>query len=297
MEQRLVSGSHGATTTTTTTAAPQVTRESRNMKGLLLVALFGLATASLLPPIANLKLVENFEGEAVETSTLDATESTSEDTSSTDTEETTFETTGSTDFDNSTQYTSSTDNSNSTDTLPTTTDITTTTEGSGGDELSDGCNSWHRDWLPCWRGAYHCIADNTQQKPQPITGQGRRGKGSYWSEFKIVSALTHNGVLPPSAFPVTLAVGTLALGMLGIMGEARIDVVLPIQDIVPLSDSGERVSDAFVWVQTYSETCLNERKERLFNFFSPVDQFVLSLRFGGVVDASGFEKVFGKCLE
>ncbi|XP_063853665.1 transmembrane protein 186-like [Scylla paramamosain] len=110
-------------------------------------------------------------------------------------------------------------------------------------------------------------------------------------------SLTHNGVLPPSAFPVTLAVGTLALGMLGIMGEAfrrvigilylsddeqlvkishlsffgrRIDVVLPIQDIVPLSDSGERVSDAF---------------------------FVLSLRFGGVVDASGFEKVFGKCLE
>lgn len=77
----------------------------------------------------------------------------------------------------------------------------------------------------------------------------------------------------------------------------RIDAVLPVREIVPLSDSDEELSDVFVWVYTYASLRLDGRNSRLFDIFRGNGQFLLCLRFGGVVDREAFETVFGKCLD
>ncbi|KAK7078397.1 hypothetical protein SK128_017331 [Halocaridina rubra] len=121
----------------------------------------------------------------------------------------------------------------------------------------------------------------------------------------VVGCCTYTGILPSEVLTYTLAIGSLALFMLFVMGEIfrrtvgiiyynsikdivkvshltfwgrRRDVLIPVEDIVPFTDTSERLSDIYTHLLRYSE---------------PKNPLYLCLRFGGIKDLESFNEIFG----
>ncbi|XP_066963055.1 transmembrane protein 186 isoform X2 [Macrobrachium rosenbergii] len=121
-----------------------------------------------------------------------------------------------------------------------------------------------------------------------------------------VSYLTHLGTLTTQDLNITLSISGLALFMLFVMGELfrkvighiyycsqknlvkishltfwgrRQDIIVPREDLVPISDTTEYLRDIYVRVRRYSE---------------PNNSHYLSLRFGGITNLESFIHVFGE---
>lgn len=121
----------------------------------------------------------------------------------------------------------------------------------------------------------------------------------------VVGYLTHVGTVDIQGFLATLSIGGLATLMLYVMGEFfrrlvgivyynssessvkishlsfwgnRKDIYVPLEDIVPLTDTDDSPTDVYVKLLRYSK---------------PKSKLFLSLRFGGIVDSEKFVEVFG----
>lgn len=121
----------------------------------------------------------------------------------------------------------------------------------------------------------------------------------------VVGYLTHVGTVDFQGFLATLSIGTLATVMLYVMGEFfrrlvgiiyynpsessvkishlsfwgnRKEVYVPLDDIVPLTDTDDNPTDVYVKLLRYSK---------------PKSKLYMSLRFGEIVDSEKFVEVFG----
>ncbi|XP_063592725.1 transmembrane protein 186-like isoform X1 [Penaeus indicus] len=120
-----------------------------------------------------------------------------------------------------------------------------------------------------------------------------------------VGYLAYNGVLDTQVFASTAAVGGLAFVMLFVMGEIfrrtvghiyynarkdivkvshlsfwgnRKDIFIPVEDLVPITDTSDIPSDIYV---------------HLLRFSKPKDSLYLFLRFGGIRDTEKFTYALG----
>lgn len=120
-----------------------------------------------------------------------------------------------------------------------------------------------------------------------------------------VGSLAYNGVLSTQIFAATAALGGLAFVMLFVMGEIfrrtvghiyfsaskdtvkvshltfwgnRKDIIIPIDDLVPIADTSDIPSDIYV---------------HLLRFSNPKDSLYLFLRFGGIRNVEKFTYALG----
>lgn len=123
----------------------------------------------------------------------------------------------------------------------------------------------------------------------------------------VVAFMTYAGAATSTALVATIGVNVLALTMLGVMGEAfrklighlyvshdesqvrishltfwggRCDLLMPADDLVPLSELPDSPTDVYVRMRRYSDV-------------KSGSSLILCLRFGGVVDEVRFCRVFG----
>lgn len=122
----------------------------------------------------------------------------------------------------------------------------------------------------------------------------------------FVGYCTHVGTLTSQALISTLTISGLAFLMLCVMGEifrkivghiyinserdlvkishltfwgGRRDIVIPTEDLVPLTDTTENPRDIYI---------------RLFRYSKPKHSLYMCLRFGGIIDIERFSYVFGE---
>lgn len=121
----------------------------------------------------------------------------------------------------------------------------------------------------------------------------------------VAGYLTHVGTVDIQGFLATASIGGLATVMLVVMGEFfrrlvgiiyynpsedsvkishlsfwgnRKDIYVPLDDIVPLTDTDDNPMDIYVKLLRYSK---------------PKSKLYLSLKFGGILDSEKFVEVFG----
>lgn len=120
-----------------------------------------------------------------------------------------------------------------------------------------------------------------------------------------VGSLAYNGVLSTEAFAATAVIGGFAFAMLYVMGEifrrtvghiyysaekdtvkvshltfwgGRKDILIPLSDLVPITDTSDIPTDIYVHLLRYSQ---------------PKSSLFLCLRFGGIIDSEKFSLALG----